>query len=79
MTTYNLLGEGIVTGNNAIEIVENLRNKSMLPLDSVKEFMAATAKACKDYNGSDIRTINYVCFVKDLKDNGFLFEGQEKK
>ena len=72
MKTYKMLGGGSVTGKDAQEIIETIRSFSFNPGDSLDAFMEQTAEACKLYNGSIIRTMNYEILVKDLIVNNFL-------
>lgn len=72
MATYEMRGGGTVTGDNAREVIEAIRNSSFNPEGDTVAFIRALAERCEEYNGSIIRTGNYDDTLADLIESGFL-------
>ena len=74
MKTYEMRGGGTVSGDNAREVLDTIRNSSYNPETDLGAFIRELAERCKIYDGSTIRTTSDEDTLADLINSGFLTE-----
>jgi hypothetical protein len=74
MKTYQMLGGGIVSGNNSLEVIKQIRAYSFNPCNTLTEFMKETAKACRFYSSDKVSTKSYDEFLNSLIEHGYVTE-----
>lgn len=74
MKTYEMRGGGTVSGDNAREVLDAIRNSSYNPEADLGAFVRELAERCKIYDGSTIRTTSNEDTLADLINSGFLTE-----
>lgn len=74
MKTYEMRGGGTVSGDNAREVLDAIRNSSYDPEADLGAFVRELSERCKIYDGSIIRTTSDEDTLADLISSGFLTE-----
>lgn len=73
MKKYKMIGGGIIEGQTAEELVENLRANSLFPEKDKKEYMKAVSRRFfLYYEQVRIRCESASVFIEDLSINGYI-------
>lgn len=72
MRIYKLKGGGIIKGDNATDLIKDLRSKSLNPCDNLQDYKEQVAKNCKVDTGAEIQTGSDEWFIHSLERNGFI-------
>lgn len=67
-----------IMAESSLDVIQQLRNSSFDPRESLEQFMESTAEAAMIQKGVVISTYDYDSFIVDLKHNGFLLEEEQK-